>query len=60
MTLEGEVQSPTVRGQFFKRLDNALDYCDFIAADEMVIRKTLNGVEVIGWQVHYTGSEGSR
>lgn len=60
VTLEGDVESPVVKAQFFKRLENALDYCDFISADEMVIRKVINGVELLGWQVHFTGSEGSR
>lgn len=38
MSLTGEVQSPTVKAQFFKNLDAALDYCKFVQPDELAIK----------------------
>lgn len=60
MTSEGVVESPVVRIKEFKNLDAALDFCKFIRAEEIGIRKMINGVESIGWQVSYAGSEGQR
>jgi hypothetical protein len=60
MTLEGIVEQPTVRMNQFKNLDAALDFCKFIRAEEIGIRKIINGVESIGWEVSYVGSEGQR
>jgi hypothetical protein len=60
VVLEGEVQSPTVKDQMFKDLDAALAYCRFVKPDELAIKRIFNGVEAIGWQLHFTGSEGMR
>lgn len=60
MALEGVVESPTVRMTQFKNLDAALDFCKFIRAEEIGIRKIIVGVESIGWEVSYIGSEGQR
>lgn len=60
MSLVGEVQSPTVKSQMFKSLEAALDYCLFVKPDELAIKRVFNGVEMIGWQLHFTGSEGQR
>lgn len=60
MILEGEVQNPTVKSFKFKNLSAALDYCRFVEPEELSIRKVFNGHEMIGWQLHFTGSEGMR
>lgn len=60
MSLTGEVQSPVVKSQMFKNLSAALDYCRFVEPDELAIKKVFNGVEFIGWQLHFSGSEGVR
>lgn len=60
MSLTGDVQSPTVKSQTFKSLEAALDYCLFVKPDELAIRRVFNGVEAIGWQLHFTGSDGQR
>lgn len=60
MTLEGVVQCPTVRFEQFKTIDAALDFCKFIRAEEIGIKKVIVGVESIGWEVSYVGSEGQR
>lgn len=60
MSLIGEVQSPAVAERMFKNLDAALDFCRFVQPDELAIRKLFNGIEVIGWQLHFTGSDGQR
>jgi hypothetical protein len=44
----------------FKSLEAALDYCLFVKPDELAIKRVFNGVEVTGWQLHFTGSEGMR
>jgi len=60
MSLTGEVEIPTVKSQMFKNLAAALDYCRFVNPDELAIKKVFNGVEAVGWQLHFTGSEGQR
>lgn len=60
MSLSGEVQSPVVKAHMFKNLSAALDYCRFAEPDEMSIKRMFNGQEVVGWQLHFTGSEGQR
>jgi hypothetical protein len=60
MSLTGDVESPIVKAQEFKTLDAALDYCKFAKPDELSIKRVFNGVEATGWQLHFTGSEGSR
>lgn len=60
MSLTGEVQSPIVKSLEFKTFDAVLNFCRFIKPDELAIRKVLNGSEVVGWQVHFTGSDGQR
>jgi len=60
MSLSGEVQSPAVKAHMFKNLSAALDYCKFVEPDELSIKRMFNGQEVVGWQLHFTGSEGQR
>jgi len=60
MPLIGEVQTPMVHERMFKNLDAALDYCRFVGPDELAIKRVFNGVEMVGWQLHFTGSEGQR
>lgn len=60
MSLTGEVHTPIVQDRMFKNLNDALDYCGFVKPDELAIKRIFNGVEVIGWQLHFTGSEGQR
>ena len=60
MSLVGEVQSPMVKAMLFKNLPAALDYCQFAEPEELSIKKVFNGVEVVGYQLHFTGSGGQR
>ena len=60
MLLSGEVESPVVKALSFKNLSAALDYCRFVEPDELSIKRMFNGQEVVGWQLHFTGSEGQR
>lgn len=57
---EVEVSTPVVQSRTFKNMDAALDFCKFTQPEELTIRRAIVGVEVVGYQLIYTGSSGQK